>query len=253
MSALAFVLYKITCAKNGKLYVGYTSKTAEVRFSAHLQNARWKKRTALYDAIRCYGPDAFSVEEILKCETHAEACEHERRLIVEMSSLLPQGYNMTHGGDGVPLTAEQRAAASAKKRGRCTPKQWAASQRRRGVKASPETRAKLSACRRGKKHSEEHVRKRTQSLQRNRAAKLGIPYVEKPLKEHKPRTYNRGSGKRVWTEEARLQERDRALKQWTPEARQAAKERAAKQWTPEARKMASERAKARIAAERKTA
>jgi len=250
---MSYVLYQIACSANGKVYVGYTSKSAEQRFAMHVQNARWKRKTALYDAMRCYGAEAFSVSEILRCETHADACDHERRLIAEMATMLPNGYNMTFGGDGVPLTPEQREAAAAKKRGRCTPKQWAANQRRKGAKASPETLAKLSAARRGKKHSDEHVRKRTEAFRRNRAVKLGIPYTDKPLKKHKPKSYNRGAGKRVWTEEARLAERERALKQWTPEAKQAAKERAARQWTPEARKLASERAKARFAAVRKTA
>ena len=245
----AFVLYKIACAANGKLYIGYTSKTAEERFTMHLQNARWKKRTALYAAIRCYGPDAFSVEEVLRCETHVEACEHERRLIAEFASLLPNGYNMTRGGDGVPLTPEQREAANAKKRGRCSEKQLAAAMRRRGSKASDETRKRLSEARKGKTQKPEHVKKRVEAFRRNRAAKLGIPYTEAPLRGPKGALRN----KRVWTEEARLAERERALKQWTPEAKQAARERAARQWTPEARKAASERKKAQVAAERKTA
>lgn len=262
----AFALYKITCAANGKVYIGYTSKTVEERFALHLQNARWKRKTALYDAMRCYGPEAFAVEEILRCADHAEACEHERRLIAELSSVLPNGYNMTLGGDGVPLTPEQREAANAKKRGRCSPKQLAANQRRKGTKASPETIAKLVASRKGKKHSDEHVRKRVEAFRRNRAAKLGVPYVEKPV-QHRPRMDQTADSaaqrvgclrpvmrrKRVWTEEARAAERERALKQWTPEAKQAAKERAARQWTPEARKMASDRIKARFASERKIA
>lgn len=162
----AFVLYKITCAANGKLYIGYTSKTAEERFALHLQNARWKRKTALYDAIRCYGPEAFSVAELLRCETHAEACEHERRLIAELASLLPGGYNMTHGGDGVPLTEEQREAANAKKRGRCSPKQLASNLRRKGVKASSETRAKLREIRKGRKQNPEWIAKRIASMKK---------------------------------------------------------------------------------------
>ena len=166
-----YVLYKITCSENGKVYVGYTSKTAEERFQAHLLNARWKKKTALYDAIRCYGDAAFAVEMLLECESHAEACEHEIRLIKELNSLLPTGYNMTHGGDGVPLTKEQQEAANAKKRGVCYPKQLEANLRRKGQKASDETRAKLSAIRKGRKQNPEWVRKRVESFLRTQALK----------------------------------------------------------------------------------
>lgn len=251
-----YTIYKIVCSVNDKTYVGYTSKGADARFQTHLLNARWKRKTALYDAIRCYGSEAFSVSVLLACSTHTEACEQEKRFIAELGTLLPLGYNMTEGGDGVPLTEDQRERANAKKRGRCYPKQLVANQRRKGTKAAPETIARLVAARKGKKHSAEHVRRRVEAFRRNRAAKLGIPYVEKPIKSHKPRTYARGAGKRIWTEEARAAERERALKQWTPEAKAAAKERARTQWTPEARRAARDRALSRSAdkaAERKIA
>ena len=109
-----YTLYKIACSANGKAYIGYTSKTAEERFQTHLLNAKWKRKTALYNAIRKYGPEAFSVKVLLVCADHVSACEQEVRLIAETGCLLPAGYNMTTGGDGVPLTEEQRAAAGAK-------------------------------------------------------------------------------------------------------------------------------------------
>jgi len=234
-----YVLYKISCSVNGKAYVGYSSKSAEDRFKAHLLNARWKRKTALCDAIRCYGDEAFSVEVILTCETHAEACAHEIRLITELGSILPLGYNMTKGGDGVPLTSEQREAANAKKRGVCSPKQLAANRRRIGQKASEETRAKLSAARRGRKQSPEQVAKRAETFRKNREKKIAAGLIM-PAKFHikKPR---------VWTLEDRARERQRALAQWTPEAKEAARTRATKQWTPEAREKVSERMLARYA------
>jgi len=249
-----YTLYKITCSANGKAYVGYTSKTAEERFRAHLLNAKWKRRTALYDAIRKYGPEAFSVEVLLACKDHASACEHEVRLIAEMNCLLPAGYNMTLGGDGVPLTEEQRAAANAKKRGVCSPKQLAANQRRRGQKVSDETRAKLSAARKGRKQSAEHVAKRAAAFRKTIEAQIAAG-TRSPPPERKPKRITapkltRPKGPRVWTAEDRARERERALTQWTPEARQAARERAARQWTEEARKKASEQKRARYAKQR---
>jgi group I intron endonuclease len=230
-----YVLYRITCSENGKAYIGYSSKSAEDRFKAHLLNARWKRKTALYNAIRRYGEAAFSVETILRCETHTEACEHEIRLIAEICSLIPLGYNMTRGGDGVPLTEAQRDAANAKKRGVCSPKQLAANRRRKGQKASEETRAKLSAIRKGRKQSPEQIAKRVEAFQKTRKAKIaaGIIVPKAPVvRVKKPR---------VWSAEDRARERERALRQWTPEAKQAAKQRAAKQWDAAARKKVSER------------
>lgn len=240
-----YIIYKIVCAANGKIYVGYTSKTAEERFETHLLNARWKRKTALYNAIRRYGADAFAVEEIARCGTHAEACEKEIFYIASLGSKLPLGYNMTTGGDGVPLTPEQREAANAKKRGVCSLRQWEASQRRIGSKASAETRAKLSAARRGRKQSPECVAKRKETIRRNREerAAAGLADTPRPREPRPPRPRR----PRVWTAQDREKERQRALAQWTPEARAAAKERAAKQWTPEARAKVSERMTARYA------
>ena len=249
-----YVLYRILCSENGKVYVGYSSKSAEERFKAHLLNARWKRKTALYDAIRCYGEEAFSVETILQCESHAEACAHEIRLIEELGSLLPLGYNMTRGGDGVPLTKEQRDAANAKKRGVCSPKQLVANRRRKGQKASEETRAKLSAARKGRKQRPETIAKRIETFLKTREKKIAAGLIPPPkprvatkrVRSTQPKTPQIKTP-RVWTPEDREQERQRALAQWTPEAKEAARERAAKQWTPEARKKVSERMFARYA------
>ena len=154
-----YSLYKITCSQNGKVYIGYTSKNIDERFKMHCENARWKRNYALADAIRVYGVPAFTVELLFKCESHKEACEHEIRFIKELNSILPNGYNMTHGGDGVPMTAEVIAKMAASKRGKITPKMLAHLQKMKGRKLSLETRAKLSAARKGRKKSEEWIQK----------------------------------------------------------------------------------------------
>ncbi len=167
-----YSLYKITCSQNGKVYIGYTSKTIDERFKMHCENARWKRNYALADAIRVYGVPAFTVELLLQCENHKEACEHEIRFIKELNSILPHGYNMTHGGDGVPMTPEVIAKMAASKKGKVTPKMLAYFERKKGTKLSLETRAKLSAAGKGHKKSEEWKKKLSFSnLGKKRSAK----------------------------------------------------------------------------------
>jgi group I intron endonuclease len=249
-----YTLYKITCSANGKVYIGYTSKTADERFQTHLLNAKWKRKTALYDAIRKYGSDAFSVETVLTCDDHSSACKHEIQLIVALGCLLPAGYNMTQGGDGVPLTAEHWRRIGERKRGVCSPKQLAANRRRVGQKVSEETRAKLSAVRKGRKQTPEQVAKRAAAFRKTIDAQISAgeraPLRERKLASGCVAKLPRSKRPRVWTDEDRARERARAFAQWTPEARQAAKERAIKQWTPEARKKVSER-KVALSAKRK--
>lgn len=154
-----YSLYKITCLKNEKIYIGYTSKTVLDRFKAHCMNARWKKNYALADAIRVYGEQSFLVEFLLKCSSHKEACENEIRLIKELNCTIPNGYNMTYGGDGVPLTPEGISKMSASRKGKITQKLIESWEKRKGRKLSPETKLKLSLIRKGKPKSEEWKRK----------------------------------------------------------------------------------------------
>lgn len=202
-----YSLYKITCAQNGKVYVGYTSKSIEERFKAHLMNARCKRNYALADAIRVLGQELFKVELILQCESHKEACEHEIRLIKELNSILPNGYNMTNGGDGVPMIPEVIAKMSASKKGKLTPKMLAYLKSRIGVKPSAETLAKLSLIRKGRKHSEETKQKiRLSNLGKKRSpetlAKLSLAHKGRPwTEEAKIKSGLRG---RKWSEARRL-------------------------------------------------
>lgn len=150
-----YSLYKITCLKNRKVYIGYTSKSVAERFKDHCINSRCKRNYALADAIRFYGESVFSVELILECNSHKEACEHEIRLIKELNSILPNGYNMTHGGDGVPMTDDVIKKMSETKKGVFTPKMAAHIERLKGKKFSQEHREKLSSVRKGVKKTEE--------------------------------------------------------------------------------------------------
>lgn len=193
----AFRLYKITCSENGKVYIGYTSKTVEERFKAHLLNARWKRIGALYDAIRCYGNDAFSVEMLLECQSHEEACHEEVGLISELGSMLPNGYNMTRGGDGVPLPAERWKEVGLRKRGKISEKQLACAKKRRGVKHSPEHIAKCVEKRLGSKRSEETRRRMSEAQV---GLKKGIPWTESRRNAYnrwKERRLSNASGERA--------------------------------------------------------
>ena len=202
-----YSLYKITCSQNGKVYIGYTSKTIDERFKMHCENARWKRNYALADAIRVYGVPAFTVELLLQCENHKEACEHEIRFIKELNSILPHGYNMTHGGDGVPMTAEVIEKMAASKRGKVTPKMLAHLQKMKGRKLSLEHKAKLSAAGKGRKKSKEWIQKISISnLGKKRSAetcaKISMAKKGKPWSETAREKANlRG---RKWSESRRL-------------------------------------------------
>mgnify|MGYP003289265782 CR=1 FL=1 len=97
-------IYCIENSNTGKKYIGQTSVSIPVRWSAHCSASRNGEDTYLYRSMRCHGPDAFSISVIEKVSgrTKRELIEALNNLemfyIDELSTLHPYGYNMTKGG-----------------------------------------------------------------------------------------------------------------------------------------------------------
>lgn len=167
-------IYCITCLTNGKMYIGQTSKTIEERFQSHIHKAEIGKNYALYRAIRKYGPENFTIEEVMFVEapTKEELKQKldylERRFIARYDTLR-HGYNMTIGGDGsIGLSWSKE---SRKKLGKSL----------KGRKFTEEHRKKISEAKRGKKRpplSDECKRKIGESCKGHRAPYKGVKLTE---------------------------------------------------------------------------
>lgn len=99
------IIYKITNTINGKLYIGKTIKDLDFRWQEHLKHAkRGKLKYALYNAIRKYGEENFTVEKIFSCSKEHLLLKMEIHFIKRFKSLTTQnGYNMKDGGQsGTP-------------------------------------------------------------------------------------------------------------------------------------------------------
>jgi group I intron endonuclease len=152
-------IYKVTCLVNGKSYIGMTSDTVKQRWSNHVcQATRGNKRSILHRAIRKYGRERFAITVLRAASSLDEASQAEQFLIIEHGTLLPAGYNVTHGGMG---TVGLRKPHSALTRGKI-----GAANRTRIITA--DTRLKMSAAKQGKPLSAEHREKLS-------AAHKGIP------------------------------------------------------------------------------
>lgn len=89
-------IYKITNQVNGKVYVGQTAHTIESRWKEHTKASKYRKYP-LYFAMRKYGIENFSIEQIEECSIE-QLNERERYWIAQYNSL-KNGYNATTGGD----------------------------------------------------------------------------------------------------------------------------------------------------------
>lgn len=96
-------IYKITNNINGKIYIG-CSKDIKNRWNTHKQAK--SKKSVIHLAIQKYGVDNFTFEVLLQCPN---ICFDywEKRFISEYACVVPNGYNLTHGGNYKIIFSEE--------------------------------------------------------------------------------------------------------------------------------------------------
>lgn len=101
-------IYQVRNLVNGKCYVGCTSHLVEKRWRQHLSEARSGKGSYFHAAIRKYGEQAFVCSVLEELQVSMSALfELERAAISEHKSLVPRGYNLTPGGEGVDYSSPE--------------------------------------------------------------------------------------------------------------------------------------------------
>ena len=104
---MGFYIYKITNQINGKIYIGQTSNSIEERWTQHVRESKYAccptYNTVFKRAIRKYGIENFTREQIEECNCKAELDEREKYWISFYHSYVGDkecnGYNMTPGGE----------------------------------------------------------------------------------------------------------------------------------------------------------
>ena len=91
-----YKIYLITNIENKKQYVGITKFSLEERFSQHI-----KRGFLLTEAIQKYGQQKFFIELVEEVESAERAYELEQYYIKQYDTKVPNGYNLTDGGDGI--------------------------------------------------------------------------------------------------------------------------------------------------------
>lgn len=101
------VIYKITNSINGKTYIGKTTRTMQRRWIEHKTAAKSDAEEfdniVLYKALRKYEIENFVIEPIEQNINILEINEREKYWIKHLNTLIPNGYNMTIGGEGISL------------------------------------------------------------------------------------------------------------------------------------------------------
>lgn len=168
------IIYKITNKINGKVYIGQTICSLKTRWRQHCNT---DIPTAIHSAIKKYGRDMFTVEQIDTACDRDELDVKEVYWIKFYNSLSPNGYNLETGGNKNHIVSEETRrkiieANKGRKHSEETKRKMSESlkhpseETRRKIsealknrKWSEESRRKISEAHKGKKLSEEHKRK----------------------------------------------------------------------------------------------
>lgn len=103
---MSWTVYCHTHIESGRRYIGLTKQTMESRWKKHVYAAkRFAKggRWHFPNAIKKYGPDAFSHEVLEVCETLEKANQREAYWIEFYDARNPEfGFNLAEGGQHKP-------------------------------------------------------------------------------------------------------------------------------------------------------
>ena len=171
------VIYLIIDGTNDKEYVGQTTLSIKKRFKKHKQC----KKSLIGKAIRAHGEEMFFIVVLKECESKEELNYWEKHFIKSRYTKVPNGYNLTDGGEGTPgleFTPEHCAKLSiaAIERFKDPTERAKMVMINTGKSLTTETRAKLSVVNSGennpffgKHHTEESLAKMSEAHRGNTA------------------------------------------------------------------------------------
>jgi len=97
---MSWDIYVITHIATGMKYVGISRVGMGRRWQGHASRARIGVPGLLYDAIRAFGEEAFTLQKLRTTICREKAEMLERRYIVDLNCIYPGGFNSREGGLG---------------------------------------------------------------------------------------------------------------------------------------------------------
>ena len=104
-----FKVYKVTCQTTGMVYIGMTGQAIQKRWKQHVRGAAKEKsiyNRLLATAIKSFGENNFTVEQIAEAITKEKGWLIERETIAVADCMHPNGFNLNGGGGGKSICAE---------------------------------------------------------------------------------------------------------------------------------------------------
>ena len=201
------IVYKITNKTNQKSYIGITTRALSQRWAEHCGASRKGSNKAIHKAIRKYGPENFLIESIdNSSKTLEELYQKEKEYIKQYNTFQShQGYNCTDGGDYFIMTSEERLKRSKRLLGHKlsdeTKRRISETKKQNPRIITDEYRQKISRTSTGRVFSAESIEKRAQKLRgqtrtKEQKQKMGAQNIGRKLTEdHKRKISQSGKNK----------------------------------------------------------
>jgi group I intron endonuclease len=98
-------IYKIENKTNGKIYIGQTIQSINIRFKGHIKSSKKNNnKSILYKAMRKYDIQSFEISVVDTADTKEVLNKKEIYWIEYYDCMNPNGYNLTRGGTGGDLS-----------------------------------------------------------------------------------------------------------------------------------------------------
>ena len=201
-------IYKIICLTTGKLYIGQTLRTIEKRWKRHIRDAKKGSNHKFHRAIRKYGEENFTVEELLavsaptKKELKAQLDSLEIEYISRFNTR-EKGYNSTDGGEGTAgrvCSEESRERYRQANMGERNPSFGKACSEETKEKVRKANLGRLSPMK-GRKHSKETRKKMSDSHKGERnyffGKSLSAEHKAKMSESHKGEKFSEERKKKI--------------------------------------------------------
>ena len=153
------IIYKIQNKINDKVYIGRTIKDLNERISGHLISDSYIGR-----ALRKYGLQCFDISVIDAVNNRETLNDKEIEYISFYNCKVPNGYNLTDGGEGILNPSDELRQRM--------------SESRIGIIFSEEHKKNLSSSATGRQMSREAIEKRREKVIGRPAHNRGIPVTE---------------------------------------------------------------------------
>ncbi len=162
-------VYLVRNTVNGKGYVGKSINCMQARKKSHKYDVLHGSQWAFHCAIRKYNWDAFEWSILEEDDDDEFLCFMEQRWIKQLGTKVPNGYNMTDGGEGqspgwTPTENQTRQFLEFARSPRTESHKEKIQKSLIGHQVSEETRRKISEALKGRKRSPESIEKTRKSL-----------------------------------------------------------------------------------------